>query len=95
MRNRKFALISQLAATGALALSSMAVQAAEKELLDILLGNGAITQAQYDELLAKEELEQIDVAEINFSEGSGLNITSGDGDFEVDWWTLASGLYRP
>ncbi|MCP5146274.1 MAG: porin [Gammaproteobacteria bacterium] len=35
--------------------------AADKELLDILLGNGAITKAQYDNLLAKEELKARDV----------------------------------
>ena len=84
MRNQNIALLGRLVVTGALALSTTAAQAAEKELLDILLGNGAITQEQYDVLLEKEELEQIDVADINFSEGSGLNITSGDGNFEVE-----------
>lgn len=59
-------------------------QAAEKELLDILLGNGAITQSQYDELLAKEELAKEDVAALSFGNGSGLNVTSADGRYEVE-----------
>jgi len=36
--------------------------AADKELLDILLGNGAITQAQYDHLLSRDSLSAADLA---------------------------------
>ena len=72
MRNQRIALIIKQIAAGVLVLAAVNGQAAEKELLDILLSNGAITQAQYDELLAKEELEQIDVAEISFGGGSGF-----------------------
>lgn len=60
------------------------VLAADKALLDILLGNGAIDQAQYDELLAKDTLETEDVVNIGFAEGSGLKVTSADGDFELE-----------
>lgn len=38
-----------------------AAQAADKELLDILLGNGAITDEQYDQLLQKPELKSEDL----------------------------------
>lgn len=67
-----------------LALAAGQALAADKELLDILLGNGAITQAQYQELLAKETLDKEDVAKISFGNGSGLNISSGDGRYEVE-----------
>lgn len=60
------------------------VLAADKALLDILLGNGAIDQAQYDELLAKDTLETEDVVNIGFADGSGLKVTSADGDFELE-----------
>ncbi len=56
--------------------------AADKELLDILLSNGAITQAQYDELLDKDELKPADVEDIKVTlDKKGLNVKSGDGDF--------------
>ena len=84
MRNHQIGLLGQLFATAALAFSITAAEAAEKELLDILLSNGAITQSQYDELLLKEELKQVDVANISFAEGSGLKVSSGDGRFEVE-----------
>lgn len=60
------------------------VQAAEKELLDILLANGAITQQQYDQLLAQEELTVEDVEEVVVSlDGSGLNVESEDFEFTL------------
>ena len=46
------ALVSGLAAVA---------QAADKELLDILLSNGVITQAQYDNLMQKESLSSADI----------------------------------
>ncbi len=66
------------------AMGTGVAQAADKALLDILLGNGAIDQAQYDELLAKDTLEESDVVSIGFANGSGLQVTSADGDFEVE-----------
>lgn len=68
----------------AFVLAATCSQAAEKELLDILLANGAITAQQYEELLAKEELASEDVAELSFGNGSGLNVSSGDGRYEVE-----------
>jgi len=44
--------------------TTQAAHAADKELLDILLGNGAITQDQYDELLSKPVLEKADVEDV-------------------------------
>ncbi len=84
MRNHRATLLGPLFATATLALSISSAEAAEKELLDILLGNGAITQEQYDDLLLKETLEEADVAKISFAEGSGLKVSSGDGRYEVE-----------
>ncbi|MGB1885105.1 MAG: OprO/OprP family phosphate-selective porin [Gammaproteobacteria bacterium] len=44
-----------------LCLVGQSVSAAEKALLDILLGNGVITQAQYDSLMKKESLTSADI----------------------------------
>ena len=65
-------------------LFSGAAHAADKELLDILLGNGAITQAQYDELLAKPKLEKQDVeqVEVNLSP-KGFTAESADGETSI------------
>jgi len=43
-------------------LAAGSAQAADKELLDILLGNGAITQEQYDYLLSRDSLSAADLA---------------------------------
>jgi len=57
---------SKILALGAAAsLSSMSVQAADKELLDILLQNGSINQSQYSNLLEKENISKKDVNDIN------------------------------
>lgn len=57
--------------------------AADKELLDILLANGAISQAQYEKLLAKPALEKTDVQDVRLSLGAkGFQAKSADGDFE-------------
>jgi phosphate-selective porin OprO/OprP len=63
---------------------SVPAQAADKELLDILLGNGAITQQQHDELMKKEALTKEDAAVITLGNGGGLNFKSGDGKTEVE-----------
>ncbi|MDR2214147.1 MAG: OprO/OprP family phosphate-selective porin, partial [Pseudomonadales bacterium] len=59
-------------------------QAADKELLDILLGNGAITEQQYEELLAKETLTKEDAAAITLGGGAGLNIKTNGGANEIE-----------
>ena len=81
----KTLLVASSLSIGAIgAMGTGVAQAADKALLDILLGNGAIDQAQYDELLAKDTLEESDVVSIGFANGSGLQVTSADGDFEVE-----------
>lgn len=58
--------------------------AADKELLDILLANGAIDQEQYDRLLAKEEIEKADVEEVVTTlDSSGFRVKSSDGDYSI------------
>ncbi len=74
----------------ALALLSLLVAspaaAADKELLDVLLSNGAITQAQYDELLQKEKLRESDLRDVLVSlDAKGLNIRRKDGAFSFNF----------
>jgi phosphate-selective porin OprO/OprP len=58
--------------------------AADQELLDILLANGAINQEQYDELLQKEELSREDVDKVIVTlDGGGLKVRTSDGAFGV------------
>jgi len=58
--------------------------AADKELLDILLANGAITAEQHSALSKKAALTKEDVEKVVVSlDKKGLNIASGDGDFEM------------
>ncbi|MDT8428893.1 MAG: porin [Pseudomonadales bacterium] len=57
--------------------------AADKELLDILLANDAITEVQHQQLLAQDELTAADVSHITMS-SRGLEIASGNGDFEFN-----------
>ena len=82
--HKRTTLSTSLIALASLGLAIGNVNAADKELLDILLANGAIDQAQYDELAAKETLEKSDVVNVGFANGSGLKVTSADGDFEVE-----------
>lgn len=65
--------------------SAGSIHAADKELLDILLANGAINQEQYDRLLAKEEIDRADVEDVVTKlDSGGLSIESGDGDFSIE-----------
>ncbi len=58
--------------------------AADKELLDILLANGAISQEQYDGLLAKEKLAVADVQEVVTKlDRRGLRVESADDQFSI------------
>ncbi|MDJ0864732.1 MAG: porin [Myxococcota bacterium] len=56
--------------------------AADKELLDILLANGAINQVQYDQLIEKEELNEEDVRQVLVTlDEKGLNFRASDGAY--------------
>ena len=75
---------SAIALSASIALIASPAKAADQALLDILLSNGAIDQTQYNELLSKEALEAADVVNIGFANGSGLNVKSADGAYEVE-----------
>ncbi len=63
-------IVSHLLKLGcaSLAISGADLQAADKELLDVLLSNGAIDQAQYDMLLDKETMTSDDILTENVVE---------------------------
>ena len=62
----------------AMAVNAMAGPATDKELLDVLLKKGTITQSEYDELLKSTE----DDVEVSTS-GGRLRFKSGEASFEV------------
>jgi phosphate-selective porin OprO/OprP len=65
-------------------LQGRAALAADKELLDILLANGAINQQQHDELMQKEELSREDVRDVIVTlDRKGLRARSSDGAFAI------------
>ena len=84
MKSTRYSLANSALNTIVIAVLFSSAEAADQELLDILLSNGAITENQYEELIEKDRLIEADVAEIGFSNGSGLQIRSGDGNFEVE-----------
>ena len=84
MKSTRYFLAHSALNTIVIAVLFSSAEAADQELLDILLSNGAITEDQYEELIEKDRLIEADVAEIGFSNGSGLQIRSGDGNFEVE-----------
>ncbi len=66
------------------ALGSVNAQAADKELLDMLLQNGAISQTQYDTLIKKAALTKKDVSNIKVKLGNkGLQIETADKAFTM------------
>ncbi|MDC0598339.1 OprO/OprP family phosphate-selective porin [Gammaproteobacteria bacterium] len=68
-------------ATVQAATFSVSAQAADKELLDILLANGSLNQEQYDTLLEMEEESVIIEAPGN---GGGVSFSSADGQDEIE-----------
>ena len=73
-----------LALGAAVTLSSMSVQAADKELLDMLLQNGAIKQSQYDSLIKKETISKKDVNDIKIKlNKKGLQFATADGEYKM------------
>ena len=59
--------------------------AADEQLLAILLENGAIDQAQYDQLIVKEELTEKDVRDVIVKlDGKGLTVATSDGAYKFN-----------
>ena len=67
-----------------LLLAAPLAGAADKDLLDVLLQNGAINQGQYDQLLEKEKLDVADAEQIVATlDSNGFNVKSADGDYSI------------
>ncbi|BCX80902.1 phosphate-selective porin OprO and OprP [Methylomarinovum caldicuralii] len=64
-----------------LVLAGQGALAADRELLDILLANGAITRDQYDRLLKKKE--PLTKNDVEISLKKGLHFKTADGNFET------------
>ncbi len=64
-----------------LMLTGSAAMAADRELLDILIANGAITRDQYDRLLKKKE--PLTKNDVEISLKKGLQIKTTDGNFKM------------
>ncbi len=72
-----------LALLSAAALHSLPVRAADQELLDMLLKNGAITQEQHDTLMKKETISKQDVDNIKVKlDRKGLQVETADKAFK-------------
>ncbi len=72
-----------LALLSAAALHSLPARAADQELLDMLLKNGAISQEQHDSLVKKETLSKQDVNNIRVKLGrKGLQVETADKEFK-------------
>lgn len=64
-------------------LYNISLYAADKELLDMLLQNGAITQTQYDTLITKETISKQDVEDIRIKlDQKGLQFETADKEFQ-------------
>jgi phosphate-selective porin len=72
-REKMITRIRQAVIAVVLAEAVISAQAADKELLDILLGNGAITQQQYQELLERETLNSDDIIQQPASAPAGFD----------------------
>jgi phosphate-selective porin len=80
---------SALIATFLLAVAT-GVQAADKELLDILLANGAITQEQYDNLLDSDSLTSDDVLQGGGGEQASAEPAGDEPQMELDDNTMVA-----
>ncbi|WP_198246606.1 OprO/OprP family phosphate-selective porin [methane-oxidizing endosymbiont of Gigantopelta aegis] len=66
------------------ALGSVSAQAADKELLDMLLQNGAINHKQYNALLKKSSLSKSDISDVKVKLGKkGLQFQTADKNFKL------------